>query len=49
MIHKHCMNRNMVRKPKNIENKKHTVGHGIYQETLKKVKKMHTVGPRRWR
>ena len=45
----HCRTCSMVRKPKNIENKKHTVGHGIYQETLKKVKKMHTVGPRRWR
>ena len=29
----------MVRKPKNMENKKHTVGRGIYRETLKKVKK----------
>ena len=39
----------MVRQPKNMENKKHTVGHGICRETLKNVKKMQTVGPRRWR
>ena len=35
----HCRTCSMVRKPKNMENKKHTVGHGIFRETLKKVKK----------
>ena len=48
----HCRTKIMVRKPKIMENEKHTlVGHGRQGETVKKRGKgeVHNVGPRVWR